>query len=96
MIVVVVTIVVFDLNDLVMMIVVTIVMLDLNDLVMMIVVTVVMLDLNDLVTPIPIAVMVAVADVDGDASLLSNHHGLVACGGPGQGREAQDCERARD
>jgi hypothetical protein len=82
-------------NDLMMMIVVT-VMLDLNDLVMIVVVTVVMLDHDDLVMPIPIAVMVAVAYADGDAALLGNHHGLVACRGPGQGGDAKDCEGARD
>jgi hypothetical protein len=76
--------------------VVVIMVLDHNDLVMMIVVTVVMLDYDDLVMPIPIAVMVAVADADGDAALLGNHHGLVACRGPGQGRDAQDCKRACD
>jgi hypothetical protein len=75
--------------------VVIVMMLDHNDLVMMIVVTVVMLDHDDLVMPIPIAVMVAVADADGDA-LLGHHHGLVACRGPGQRRGAQDGKRACD
>ncbi|HEY4406818.1 MAG TPA: hypothetical protein VGN55_19405 [Xanthobacteraceae bacterium] len=64
---------------------------------MMIVVAVMMLDDHDFVVmvTIPIAVMVAIADADGNA-VFRKHHRLLACHGPGQGRGTQDCERARD
>ena len=84
-----------DHDNLVMMIV-TVVMPDDENPVMMILVMIAMVDHDQLVMPIAIAIMVAVADVDGDAALLGNHHWLVACRRPGQGRDAQDCKRACD
>jgi hypothetical protein len=59
---------------------------------------VMMMDHDNLVVTVPIAVsvVVSVADADGYAALLRNHHPLVACCRPSQCRRDQDCERARD
>src|SRR5947209_14633001 len=91
-----VTVVMLDDENPVMMMIVTVVMPDDENPVMMILVMIAMVDHDQLVMPIAIAIMVAVADVDGDAALLGNHHWLVACRRPGQGRDAQDCKRACD
>jgi hypothetical protein len=61
-----------------------------------IIVTITVMNHDDFSMMVPIPVFVLVADVDGDAAFLRNHHRPVACCRPGQRRSAQDRKRARD
>jgi hypothetical protein len=70
------------------------VMKDYNLVVMII--TIMMMNLDNFAMMVPVSVLVLVADVDGDAAFLRNHHRLVTCCGPGQRRSGQDRKRARD
>jgi hypothetical protein len=92
-IVIVITVIMADHNLVV--IIVTITMMKDHDLVVFIVVITVM-NLDHLSVMVPIAVPVLVADADGYAACLGNHHRLVACCRSGQRGSAQDCKRAGD